>query len=209
MTLEESAKKSVNGDVHLEFARDILERLGSGVSSKSFHIYSNTQNFANAFSGEEKKTLAPLLAKLHISPSSTPSLLREIYAEVSLAIDEKLIADATGRNALFKIHVSLGKIVNTLKEKDDEQASLTLNLRGSVNSMTSRKSSIAPSVVDEEKSVLSTIEGEAEEELEKVEEEDDDEGTIIGNPTPKRRSGTRDSLVEELLSDGDVDMSGV
>lgn len=191
MTLEESAKKSVNGDVHLEFARDILERLGSGVSR------------------EEKKTLAPLLAKLHISPSSTPSLLREIYAEVSLAIDEKLIADATGRNALFKIHVSLGKIVNTLKEKDDEQASLTLNLRGSVNSMTSRKSSIAPSVVDEEKSVLSTIEGEAEEELEKVEEEDDDEGTIIGNPTPKRRSGTRDSLVEELLSDGDVDMSGV
>ncbi|KAG4428203.1 hypothetical protein IFR05_016317 [Cadophora sp. M221] len=188
MTLEESAKKSVNGDVHLEFARDLLERLGSGVSR------------------EEKKTLAPLLAKLHISPSSTPSLLRELYAEVSLAIDEKLIADATGRNALFKIHVSLGKIVNTLKEKDEEQASLTLNLRGSVNSMTSRKSSVAPSVADDEKSVLSTVEGE--EELEKVEEEDDDEGTIIGNPTP-RRSGTRDSLVDELLSDGDVDMSGV
>ncbi|KAH7323836.1 nuclear condensin-like protein complex subunit 3 [Rhexocercosporidium sp. MPI-PUGE-AT-0058] len=189
MTLEESAKKSVNGDVHLEFARDLLERLGSAVSR------------------EEKKTLAPLLAKLHISPSSTPSLLREIYAEVSLAIDEKLIADATGRNALFKIHVSLGKIVNTLKEKDEEQASLTLNLRGSVNSTTSRKSSVAPSVVDEEKSVLSTVEGE--EELEKVEEEEDDEeGTIIGNPTP-RRSGTRDSLVDELLSDGDVDMSGV
>ncbi|KAH6707537.1 nuclear condensing complex subunit [Leptodontidium sp. MPI-SDFR-AT-0119] len=188
MTLEESAKKSVNGDVHLEFARDLLERLGSTVSR------------------EEKKTLAPLLAKLHISPSSSPSLLREIYAEVSLAIDEKLIADATGRNALFKIHVSLGKIVNTLKENDEEQASLTLNLRGSVNSTTSRKSSVAPSVVDDDKSVLSTIEGE--EELEKVEEEDDDEGTIIGNPTPRRR-GTRDSLVDELLSDGDVDMSGV
>ncbi|KAK0117819.1 hypothetical protein ONS95_012144 [Cadophora gregata] len=192
MTLEESAKKFVNGDVHLDFARDLLERLDSGISR------------------EEKKTLAPLLAKLHISPASTPSLLREIYAEVSLAIDEKLIADATGRNALFKIHVSLGKIVNTLKEKDDEHASLTLNLRGSVNSMTSRKSSVAPSVVDDEKSVLSTIEGEGEEDLGKVEEEDDDdEGTIIGNPTPKRRSGTRDSLVDELLSDGDVDMSGV
>ncbi|KAL2062694.1 hypothetical protein VTL71DRAFT_5766 [Oculimacula yallundae] len=197
MTLEESAKKSVNGDVHLEFARDLLERLGSGVSR------------------EEKKTLAPLLAKLHISPSSTPTLLREIYAEVSLAIDEKLIADATGRNALFKIHVSLGKIVNTLKENDEEHANLTLNLRGSVNSTTSRKSSVAPSVapsvVDDEKTVLSTVEGE--EELEKVEEQEeeddeDDEGTIIGKPTP-RRSATRDSLVDELLSDGDVDMSGV
>ncbi|PVH79560.1 condensin subunit Cnd3 [Cadophora sp. DSE1049] len=191
MTLEESAKKSVNGDVHLELARDLLERLGSGISR------------------EEKKTLAPLLAKLHISPSSTPTLLREIYAEVSLAIDEKLIADATGRNALFKIHVSLGKIVNTLKEKDDEQASLTLNLRGSVNSVTSRKSSVAPSAVDEDKSVLSTVEGDEELNLEKVEEEEDDEGTILGNPTPKRRSGTRDSLVDELLSDGDIDMSGV
>ncbi|CZS89457.1 related to condensin complex component cnd3 [Rhynchosporium graminicola] len=192
MTLEESAKKSVNGDVHLEFARDLLERLGSGVSR------------------EEKKSLAPLLAKLHISPSSTPSLIREIYAEISLAIDEKLIADATGRNSLFKIHVSLGKIVNTLKEKDEEYANLTLNLRGSVNSQTSRKSSVgpsvAPSVVDDENTVLSTVEGE--EELKKVEEEeDDDEGTIIGNPTP--RSSTRDSLVDELLSDGDMDMSGV
>ncbi|CZT50794.1 related to condensin complex component cnd3 [Rhynchosporium secalis] len=192
MTLEESAKKSVNGDVHLEFARDLLERLGSGVSR------------------EEKKSLAPLLAKLHISPSSTPSLLREIYVEISLAIDEKLIADATGRNSLFKIHVSLGKIVNTLKENDEEHANLTLNLRGSVNSQTSRKSSVgpsvAPSVVDDENTVLSTVEGE--EELKKVEEEeDDDEGTIIGNPTP--RSSTRDSLVDELLSDEDVDMSGV
>ncbi|CZT12797.1 related to condensin complex component cnd3 [Rhynchosporium agropyri] len=192
MTLEESASKSVNGDVHLEFARDLLERLGSGVSR------------------EEKKSLAPLLAKLHISPSSTPSLIREIYAEISLAIDEKLIADATGRNSLFKIHVSLGKIVNTLKEKDEEYANLTLNLRGSVNSQTSRKSSVgpsvAPSVVDDENTVLSTMEGE--EELKKVEEEeDDDEGTIIGNPTP--RSSTRDSLVDELLSDGDMDMSGV
>lgn len=34
MTLEESAKKAVNGDVHLEFARDLLERLGSGISRK-------------------------------------------------------------------------------------------------------------------------------------------------------------------------------
>ena len=31
---DESAKKAVNGDVHLEFARDILERLNSNISSK-------------------------------------------------------------------------------------------------------------------------------------------------------------------------------
>jgi len=31
---DEGTKKAVNGDVHLEFARDILERLNSAVSSK-------------------------------------------------------------------------------------------------------------------------------------------------------------------------------
>jgi condensin complex subunit 3 len=32
---DEGAKKAVNGDVHLEFARDLLERLGSSISGKS------------------------------------------------------------------------------------------------------------------------------------------------------------------------------
>lgn len=36
LTLDESSKKAVNGDVHLEFARDILERLNSSVSSKPY-----------------------------------------------------------------------------------------------------------------------------------------------------------------------------
>jgi condensin complex subunit 3 len=32
---DEGSKKAVNGDVHLEFARDLLERLGSSISSLS------------------------------------------------------------------------------------------------------------------------------------------------------------------------------
>jgi condensin complex subunit 3 len=149
--------------------------------------------------GEEKKLLAPLLQKLHVSPASTHSLLREIYAEVSDAIDSKLVADATGRNALFKIHVSLGKIVNSLKEKEDDSNGLRESMRSSVNSRKSRES-VAPSVTGEEednadKTELGKVkEGE-------VEEEDDDERTVIG--------GRRDSLVSELLSDGDVEMSGL
>lgn len=136
-----------------------------------------------------------MLAKLHISPASTPSLLKEVYSEVSIAIDDKLIADATGRNALFKIHVSLGKIANSLKDNADG----TESLKSSVNS---RKGSVAPSVVEEEKTVLSADGTEVEvgdrTELVKVEEEE--EGTIIGR---------RDSLMSELLSDADVEMSGM
>jgi condensin complex subunit 3 len=132
-----------------------------------------------------------------VSPASTPSLLREIYAEVSDAIESKLIADATGRNALFKIHVSLGKIVNSLKEKDDESAGLRESMRSSVNSRKSRESA-APSVAgDEDESGEKTELGKVKE----GEEEEEDEGTVIG--------GGRDSLVSELLSDGDVEMSGL
>jgi condensin complex subunit 3 len=152
---------------------------------------------ANKQPGEEKKTIAPLLAKLHISPASTESLIRELYDEVSTAIEEKLIADATGRNALFKIHVSLGKIVNSLTEKEKASGG--------------RKSSVAPSVLGEEDKTVMTIEADAEEEAEgektelvKVEEEED-EGTVIADVDAK---ATRDSLVESLLEDSDVEMTG-
>ena len=69
-------------------------------------------------SEEEKKLLLSLLPKLHISPASTPAKRREIYATVATAIDDKLVSDATSRNALYKIHVSLGKIVNALDESE-------------------------------------------------------------------------------------------
>ena len=37
-----------------------------------------------------------------------------MYAAVSEAVENQILSDATGRNALYKIHVSLGKIVNSL-----------------------------------------------------------------------------------------------
>jgi condensin complex subunit 3 len=122
-----------------------------------------------------------------VSPASTEEKLREVYDEVSVAVDDKLISDATGRNALYKIHVSLGKIVNSLTEKTSR----------------SRKSS----AVVEDKTVLvdEGIEESAVEKTELVKVEEEDEGTVLADET---RVG-RDSLVEELLSDEDVDMSGV
>ena len=89
--------------------------------------------------------------------------------------------------------------MNSLKEKDDESAGLRESMRSSVNSRKSRES-VAPSVVgDEEDSGDKTELGKVKEGEE--EEQDEDEGTVIG--------GRRDSLVSELLSDGDVEMSGL
>lgn len=100
--------------------------------------------------------------------------------------------DATGRNALYKIHVSLGKIVNGLGEKQARKSM-----------MPDGRTSMTP----EEKTVLE--EEEEEEDGDKTEirvkveadSEDDDEGTIVGVQSLVK--GSRDSLVDELLSDDD------
>ncbi|KAJ4385049.1 chromosome condensation complex Condensin, subunit G [Neurospora sp. IMI 360204] len=103
-------KKTVSADVHLDFAKDILERLqGNGAK-------------------EEKRIMAALLAKLYIpsgsssSNPSSPTKIRDVYALVTNAVDNNLLSDATSRNALYKIHVSLGKIVNALDAAAEQDA---------------------------------------------------------------------------------------
>ena len=206
-SLADEGKKVVNGDVHLEFARDILERLESGASSKyTLHNKHRVHKLTRS-TEEEKKALAPLLGKLHISAASTESNIRALYTEVSAAIDDKLIADATGRNALFKIHVSLGKIVNSLVEKP--------------KSTQSRKSSPIVDDAGEDKTMVSTAdddEADADADAdapsehtvvqsrgatEEIEDEEDDATVVID------RQLRRDSVLDELLSDDDVEMSGI
>lgn len=69
---------------------------------------------------EEKKILSPVLGRLHISPASSEDKIRDVYDEVAVAVEEKLLTDTTGRNALSKLHVSLGKIVNGLNEREKQ-----------------------------------------------------------------------------------------
>ncbi|KAK1750709.1 condensin subunit-like protein [Echria macrotheca] len=200
----EGEKKNVNGDVHLEFARDVLDRLDGNASK------------------EEKKILAALLGKLYISPASSEDKIRSVYHEVCLAVDAQILSDAAGRNALYKIHVSLGKIVNNL----DNAASgpPANNFRRSVSRATSV--SLAPSVGGggpEDRTVLGGSREEDDEEDDKtvvmrgeeirevvLEEEEDDGGTSgdgEGDETTVMRTvveaGEEDSLVDDLLSDGE------
>ncbi|CAD6452456.1 20f2412c-e4d4-4a6f-9318-7d68b9c18ca5 [Sclerotinia trifoliorum] len=214
---DEAPKKAVNGDVHLDFAMDILERLNSSMRL------------------EEKKTLTPLLAKLHISPASSEDKLRATYEEISEAVENKKLGlDAAGRNALFKIHVTIGKIVNVLAEKDAGEESV---LRGgsvmresvrdesvppgaSVGSSGNRASSLGmkksrgPEVIMERIIKVETVE---EEKNGKEEENDESEGTIVAEQertiVPSNEEETlleqqlQDSLVESLLDDdGDIEM---
>ncbi|KAL0776733.1 hypothetical protein CaCOL14_006251 [Colletotrichum acutatum] len=172
-------KKTVNGDIHLEFALDILDRLGGNLSK------------------EEKKVVAPLLGKLYISPTSTEEKIREVYDEITIAVNDKLVTDTTGRNALNKIHVSLGKIVANLGEQQDGEPR---RMSRSVSVAMSRADSVAPSVAG---SVASSRMHDADEdktvtmEPDIKEEDENSDDTVIQNT----RQGDGDSIVSELLSD--------
>jgi condensin complex subunit 3 len=156
--------------------------------------------FANHPTEEEKKILAPLLGKIHVSPASTEDKIRDLYREVSTAIDDKLVADSTGRNALYKIHVSLGKIVNNLGEKQGQKSIMP---EGRQIISPEEKTVLEVGDEDEKTEVSPTrkkremIEEENEEDV----EEDDDDGTIIGEGETITSPRKRDSLMEELLSD--------
>ncbi|KAM0160194.1 hypothetical protein ACHAQE_004007 [Botrytis cinerea] len=213
---DDAAKKAVNGDVHLDFAMDILERLNSSMRL------------------EEKKTLTPLLAKLHISPASSEDKLRATYEEVTEAVENKKLGlDATGRNALFKIHVTLGKIVNSLAEKDTREESVLRGgsvMRDSVrgesvplgDSNRSRAGSVeskksrGPEVIMDNRIKMESVE-EDEEENAEGEDVNESEGTVVADqektivPPDEEESlleqQLQDSLVESLLDDdGDIEM---
>lgn len=126
-----------------------------------------------------------------------------------------------GRNALYKIHVSLGKIVNNLDQQQEA---------GRRRSTTSRSVSLAPSeqgiaagghagtaapedctAVGPSEPRIKEEEEEAASAVSKADDNDDDdndsnEGTVIQNTT-KTEPQEGDSLVSELLDDdGDTIM---
>lgn len=152
---------------------------------------------------DEKKVVAALLGKLYISPASTEEKLRELYAEVSDAVETNLISDTTGRNALYKIHVSLGKIVNSLDQQKEA---------GFRRSTASRSVSLAPEPAAEDRTMVGQepqIKEEEEEDNESRLEADDSNDTVKpkSEDVTEAGDGDGDSLVSELLDDdGDTIM---
>lgn len=204
---DEGPRKVVNGDVHLDLASDILGRMKSNASK------------------EEKKVLAPLLGKVHVSPASSEDKIRTLYDEVCIAIEDKLVADATGRNALYKIHVSLGKIVNSLGQSEAKKSRLS-GERGSATPEVDTTGVNEDEDEDRDEKTVMTVQqddadddgdektiGTIKQEESAMNEEDDvdDDRTVVVEATvlasrPKRTQPGNDSLVEELLSDEEDDL---
>lgn len=166
---------------------------------------------ANNPEEEEKKVVAALLGKLYISPASNEDKIRDAYAEVSEAVETNLISDTTGRNALYKIHVSLGKIVNGLDQQQEA---------GQRRSTASRSVSLAPeeaanrasaaAAAAEDRTVVQEPQIKEEDEEEEEEEsragDDDSNGTVVHTKS-ELAATENDSLVSDLLDDdGDTVM---
>lgn len=107
-------------------------------------------------------------------------------------MDSKILADATSRNALYKIHVALGKIVNALGEQAETGRRM------------SRSTSASASVVGDERTVLEDrTAASVEPGIKEEEEGEESEGTVVAgdDKTQVARETQADSLVEDLLSD--------
>lgn len=123
---------------------------------------------------------------------------------MSEAVETNLISDTTGRNALYKIHVSLGKIVNGLDQQREA---------GQRRSTPSRSGSLAPDEVANRTAAAAgktaVPEPDIKEEDEEAEEEED-EGNGSDNTVVRTNEGAAtevDSLVDDLLDDdGDTVM---
>ncbi|ROT38811.1 condensin subunit Cnd3 [Sodiomyces alkalinus F11] len=168
----DSEKRSVNGDIHLSLALDILERLGGNMSK------------------EEKKVVSPLLGKLYISASSSEDKIREAYEEVTIAVNDKLVTDTAGRNALNKLHLSLGKIITALgggTGGESRRASRSVSVAGEERSEATDRTNLTETttIKEEDESVEGTV---------VPRDEDSDEGTVV-------QSRYKDTLVDDLLTD--------
>lgn len=181
---------------------------------------------------DEKKVVAALLGKLYISPASTEDKIRELYGEVSDAVETNLIADTTGRNALYKIHVSLGKIVNSLDQAKEaglrrSTASRSVSLAPDEPGIAASRATVGPEdrtmvgteprikeEEEEDDDVVSRVEDDAvsrvdDDAMSRADNENDDsdEGTVVHNTTRAGSVQDGDSLVSELLDDdGDTVM---
>ncbi|KAI9822650.1 MAG: hypothetical protein M1827_000369 [Pycnora praestabilis] len=190
------------GDVHLDLAEEVLEKI-----------------LAAGCSREERKHLTTLLSKLHIAPLA-PTLSTQprrqkiisIHALVTEAIDAKIATDAAGRNAFTKIEAVLGKVCGELeldgnagaaeeKEEEEEEEKTVRHGEGET---------IVPGVfekVEEDEAEEREGEGEGEIGVAGVAEET---GLGLGMGMGMGGGDTvmQDSLLDELLDDDDDDDDG-
>ncbi|KAF8253100.1 hypothetical protein K440DRAFT_577011 [Wilcoxina mikolae CBS 423.85] len=104
------SEKVVDATPHAIIARDALEKI----------CFSSTAK-------EERKLLAnAIVAKCYIPKEAGKVLLTEVYDTVTQAIETKVMTtgEASGRNVLAKVEVSVGKLLSQIQEEEGGDATM-------------------------------------------------------------------------------------
>ncbi|KAI9807209.1 MAG: hypothetical protein M1825_005927 [Sarcosagium campestre] len=91
---KEKPQKPVNGNVHLDLARDVIEKMSSSGCNR-----------------EEKKILAGMLSKLYVTSNASAEKLRNVFELATTASEDRVLVDAPSRNSLNKLLSALGKVM--------------------------------------------------------------------------------------------------
>ncbi len=187
---------------HIQLAIDVLERALTSTCSK-----------------DERKPLLSLLTKLYIAPSSTSrkdhsdtvdeESLRTLHGLITEAVEGKIGTDATQRNALSKLEISLikrlGEVEHVTQVQDatvaDENeaevdATEVPETHGAVDG-----SEIEDEEEEEEDTMFADMQGEGTR-MPLEEDEDVEEGTTM-TIRGGRPAVTEDDIMESLLRDDD------
>lgn len=214
---KESTTAEAEG-THIQLAIEVLERALTSTCSK-----------------EERKPLLALLGKLYIAPTSTVKRgesqtaddegLRTLHALVAEAVEGKIGTDATQRNALAKLEISLtkrlGEVEHVTQVQDNEIPDSTVAVEGDETEADSDATQLPTKVSadephtedDEDDTMLAGMQGEGtrmpleddDDDDEKEEEEgeddnDDDEDSTMTAGLPRARPAvTEDDIMESLL----------
>ena len=172
--------KAINGDIHLDLAGSLLERVIShGCSSKRTRRFFAPMALTDD-TEEDKKVLIAMLGKLYIATNSKNEKLQSTNELVVEAISHRVAQDAPSRNALNKLRTALSK---------------ALGEAGKVKPIS--EDTQAPAGGDDG---LTTVEEQGVEESVMANEED------VKMEDVEVVTEVQDSLLEELLDEEDDDL---
>jgi len=190
-----------DGEVHLDWALELLEKILGVTSSKSPLISPHVFVILTNIAEEERKAYISVLAKLNYDPEGPAEKLQEVLRLVTEGVDDKVATDVASRNALNKVQATLIKATISQQQSGHGRSG-------------SRAVSIAPSAVDDAEETR-IEERQSEAEITEAELEVDNTAMIAPTPSPRKRAAQppkakniRKPIIEESEEEVDASTAG-
>jgi len=190
-----------DGEVHLDWALEMLEKVLGVTSSKSSFIKLSVFVMLTNIAEEERKAYISVLSKLNYNPEGSAEKLQEVLRLVTEGVDDKVAADTASRNALNKVQAALIKATTSQQQPGQDRSG-------------SRAVSIAPFAVDEGE-VTRIDDRQSEADITEAEAEVNNTAILAPTPSPRKRAARapqakniRKPIIEESEEEVDVSTAG-